>query len=255
MINSYMRNQVESDPRVNLKRRLEASQITSHTKPPSSTLCAQGRFPLPTDAGQRFPYANTIAPIDNKTGDIVTDVTNSEINYIKELKGLCVREYTSIEFDTNYSDVVQPTDTAVLQILERTTRFVCKAHKTRIVNVAENKATLAYRKVRQTRGMFGNGDVELYLHEFEQVMASQKLTLAPFARDRILNTWKELLRCYNETKTIDRLNDYVVTIGIGVSTQSSDDWKLFVTAKSKSVDVDNLEARWTTLEYNEYLFT
>lgn len=185
----------------------------------------------------------------------MADILNSEIHYIRELRALYTRELTSIEFDTLYLDVLDPLSADVKSILERTTRYVCKAAKTKVVNVTTNTQTIAYRKKRRPCSSFTVEDVILYIHEFEHLLGSKKLTLPPFTKDRLINTWKELMRCYVETKRYDRLNDYIVTIGLGVSSLTNDDWKIFITAKSKSVELEDSDSRWTILEYNEYLFS
>lgn len=191
----------------------------------------------------------------SKTGNIVKDIVNSEIHYIRELRELCRRGLTSIEFETHYQDLVDPKTAGVQNILERTTRYLCKTEKTKVLSSSSNTQTIAFRKRRRSCGSFTMDDVILYIHEFEHLMGASKLTLPPFTRDRLINTWKELLHCYVETKRLDRLNDYIVVFGIGVSTITNDDWKLFVTVKSRSTSIEDADSRWTILEHNEYLFT
>lgn len=255
MLNNTMRNKVETTPSMMLMRRMESSLGTQHTRQQSSTLSQQGPLPPVYCEAVVNNDSSSLAKIKNNTGDFVTDIQNNQLHYLNELEVLCKGICNSIDFELTFVDDVVPTDNVVREIIEKRDRVLINLTRTTISN-SEGKISSNIKTAKQSRGKFTTEDVLLYITEFEHYVNSLQMTLAPFAKDRIMHLWKEAARCYFETKKLDRQNDYLVRLRLVNGTpKTKKSWFIEISAKSKPVTVDAKKSTWETLESHAFTFT
>ena len=185
----------------------------------------------------------------------MTDIQNNQLHYLNELEVLCKGICNSIDFELTFVDDVVPTDNVVREIIEKRDRVLINLTRTTISN-SEGKISSNIKTAKQSRGKFTTEDVLLYITEFEHYVNSLQMTLTPFAKDRIMHSWKEAARCYFETKKLDRQNDYLVRLRLVNGTpKTKKSWFIEISAKSKPVTVDAKKSTWETLESHAFTFT
>lgn len=248
------RNKVETNTIVSMMRSFEKMPNVSALGRDVNTLSEVGNLPTqsPVIEVSEDDRCNP-ADIKNRSGNVITDVTSNQLHYMTELKNLCQGDVTSIDFNVLYVDDVNPTSSVVTDILEKRERLLSKANKSFRTDGDKKKIITTYNT--QNRGGFTQRDVTLYIAEFDQYVNTLNMTLPPFARDKIQNTWSETLRCYIETKKLDRLNDYIVSLKLlNFGGKDSRDWGIMILARSRPVSVD-ASAKWVTMESHAYNFT